>query len=226
LSIYGCRAIIRHLFFSQHYLTYQADLTRTSGTDAKPRPLAATKMTTLKLIRFVKYFTLLTFLISSVFVALIYFSPTRDLVDYSVLYGVVFGGLTVVLLGIVGYKILRQRASRSRLVKAFLLLFANLIIAIAYYFIWDYAQGTILVKIVNNTGQDVTDTGIYGCSQQNWGTLKNGATRAVRFPGNVSCMFIVTYKLNGVVKHEALQGKYLTTNIYQLGTNPDIEVEE
>jgi protein-S-isoprenylcysteine O-methyltransferase Ste14 len=183
-------------------------------------------MTTLKIIHFVKYFTLLTFLISSVFVALIYFSPTRGLVDYSVLYGVVFGGLTVVLLGMVGYRVLRQRANRSRLAKAFLLLFANLIIAIAYYFIWDYAQGTVLVKIANNTGQDVTDTGIYGCSQQSWGTLKNGATKTVRFPGNVSCIFIVTYKLNGVVKHEALPRKYLTTNIYQLGTNPDIEVEE
>jgi hypothetical protein len=95
-----------------------------------------------------------------------------------------------------------------------------------YYFIWDYALGTILVKITNNTGQDVPDAGIFGCSQQTWGTLKSGETKTVRFSENVNCLFIVTYKVNSVVKHEALPRKDLTTNFYHLGTNQNIEIEE
>ena len=182
-------------------------------------------MTTPKVIRLVKYFMLLTFLLSTGFVALVFFSPTHSIVDYSVLYGVIFGGLSVVQLGVLVFKVLRQRENRPKLLFAFLLLLFNLLIAILYYFVWDYALGTILVKITNSTGQDVTDAGIYGCSQQSWGTLKNGETKTVRFPGNVSCVFIVTYKLNGIVKHEALPREDLTTNFYQLGTNPDIEVK-
>ena len=182
-------------------------------------------MTTPKVIRLVKYFTLLTFLISSVFVALIYFSPTRYLVDYSVLYGLVFGGLTLFLLVVVRYKIWKQKGNRASLVNASLLLAGNLIIAVIYFFIWDYALGTVLVKIANNSGQDVTDAGIYGCFQQSWGTLKSGETKTVRFPGNVSCVFIVTYRLNGVVRYEALPRKNFATNVYKLGTNPNIEVD-
>ena len=183
-------------------------------------------MTTPKLIRLFKFFTLLTFLIGGAFVAMIYFSPTQKLVDYSVLYGLVFTGITIILLVIVVFKLFPQRSNRRNLFFASLLLAANLAIATLYYFVWDYALGTILVKITNNTGQDVTDAGIYGCFQQNWGILKNGQTRTVRFPGNVSCSFIVTYRLNGDLNHEMLPQKHLTTNVYQLGKHPDMQVEE
>lgn len=183
-------------------------------------------MSTQKVLRIVKYFSLLTFLVSSAFILAIYFSPTQKTVDYSVFYGLAFVCLSLILLIILVFSILRKQHNRRRLVMAFILVVGNLAIATTYYFIWDYAIGTILVKITNKTGQDVTDTGIYGCFHHNWGILKNGESRTIRFPDNVNCMFIVTYKLNGVVRHEELPRKDFTTNYYQLGSSRDIQVDK
>src|SRR5688572_9572644 len=103
-------------------------------------------MNAFKFLRFVKYFTFLTFLLSSVIIALIYFLPTHSLVDFSVLYGLAFLGMTLVLLSIVVYKFIMQKGNRLKFLPASILLILNLVIAIGYYIIWNYALGTILVK--------------------------------------------------------------------------------
>lgn len=183
-------------------------------------------MTTLKFLSFVKYFTAITILISSVFMACIYFSPTHSLVDYSVMYGFVLGLFIIILLLIVLAKTFIQPANRRQLLFASFLLFVNIVLTIGYYFIWNYATRSILIKITNNTGQKATDTGLYGCHEQNWGDLNNGESKTVRLPGDISCMYIVTYKLNGIIKHESLPRQDFTTNVYLLGTNPNIVMEE
>ena len=183
-------------------------------------------MTTLKFLSFVKYFTAIAFLISSAFIALIYFRPTHSLVDYSVMYGFVLGLITIILLLIVLAKTFIKPANKRSLLFALFLLFANIVLAIGYYFIWNYAIRSILIKITNNTGQVVTDTGLYGCYEQSWGDLKNGESKTVRLPSDIGCMYIVTYKLNGIIKHESLPRQDFTTNVYLLGTNPNIVMEK
>ena len=178
-----------------------------------------------KIIGFIRYFTFLTFVFSSVIIAFIYFLPTNNLVDYSVLYGLGFGVSTLILICIVVYRIITGRGNRRKFLPALILLVLNLVIAIVYTFIWNYATGTILIKIINNTDKDVSNAGIYDCSRENWGILKSGESRTVRFHHD-GCTIMVTYKLEGIVRHEILPGKFIIRNVYLLGTHPNIEMEE
>ena len=185
------------------------------------RPLAAI-MTIPKIIKVARYFTLFTFLLSTILILLIYFSPTHSIVNVSILYAALFSLSSLIIFLVLGFKIVSRKSGRRIYTAASLLLLLNIFIAFVYFKIWSYAIDSILIKIVNNTGKNVTEAGIYGCFEETWGTLSNGESKTVRFPGNVGCAFMVTYKINDSIKLEMLPRKEFTRNIYYLGENPSL----
>jgi hypothetical protein len=179
-----------------------------------------------KTIRLVRHFVLLTFLISTSFITIIYFSPSPGVIDGSILYGMAFSVFTLILLALVFVHAYKQNTNRRKYLISALLLIGNAVSVFVYFLIWEYALNTILIKITNNTGQAVTNAGISGCEAQNWGILENGESKTLRLPANVSCEFIVTYNLNGMVRHEVLPRKDFIKNYYNLGTHPNLGFHE
>ena len=177
-------------------------------------------MATTKIIKFSRYFILLTFLLSTVLISLIYFSPTPDIINVSIVYAAVFSLIALILLLIFGFNIALGKGDRRKHRAMILLLLLNMLIAFTYFRIWDFAMNSILIKIVNNTGKDVKEAGIYGCFEERWGTLPNGESKTVRFPANSSCLYMVSYKMNDSIKLEVLPRKEFRRNVYYLGQNP------
>ncbi len=182
---------------------------------------AARTKITLRLIPIVKYFSLLTFIVSTVLIIKVYLSPTHTLVDYSIIYGVALSGVTLVFFLIIMLKGYFQKVNRRKLLFSSLWLLINSGITIVYIMIWNYAVNTILAEVINNTGHEITNAGIYGCHEQDWGKMQDGESRTVRFPSNALCAFTVTYQLKGETKVEVLPRKEFIKNIYYLGKNPD-----
>jgi hypothetical protein len=175
------------------------------------------------MIRLALYYSIASFFISTVLVAWVYFSPSQQLVNSSFLYGVGFFVTSGVLLLLFSIKVIRQGNERRKYLIVLSALFINAIVTVGYAIIWDYALGTTLIKIINQSGYAVKDAGIYGCFGQSWGTLANGESKTVRFPAASGCAFMVTYNLNGDTKLEALPSKSFTKNVYYLGAHIDNE---
>jgi amino acid transporter len=179
-----------------------------------------------KIILIARCFILLSFLIGTGVILLIYFTPTHSIVNFSVIYASIFFILALILFIILVSKAVIEKSSRRKFVTTTLLLLLSLSTTFVYYLIWNYALDTTLVKVINNTGQDVTEAGIYGCFEEKWGTLSKGESKTVRFPNNTDCAFMVTYKFNGNAKIEVLPMIEFTKNIYHLGTHPSYQLHK
>jgi hypothetical protein len=151
-------------------------------------------MTTPTLIRVIKYFSLLTFLLATAFVALTYFSPSPIITKSIGIYTLLFILSTIILLVIAVAKAIFQKSYRKQFLSSTAWLLLNAAIAFVYFQIFSFLMDTMLVKIINNTGNEATEVYCFG---NQWPRLINGESKTVRLNCLYAIEHSVSYKLNG-----------------------------
>ncbi|MBD0333450.1 MAG: hypothetical protein ICV66_12430 [Chitinophagaceae bacterium] len=151
-------------------------------------------MTTPKVIRVIKYFSLLTLLVGAIFVTLTYFSPSLVVTKSIGVYIPVFIASAIILLVTAVAKAIFLKSHRREFFNAIAWLLLNVGIAFIYLQIFSFSLDTMLVKIINNTGDVVKDV---RCFDQQWPRLLNGESKTVRLNSRYMIHHSVTYKLEG-----------------------------
>ncbi|RYZ89294.1 MAG: hypothetical protein EOP04_07210 [Proteobacteria bacterium] len=182
-------------------------------------------MTTPKVHRVTYYFAFASFLVGALLTGWVFLAPSQNLIDWSALYGIVVFPLLILSLLCLSALAFLGRKRWHTYLKPILALLGCCAAFWGLFAIWDYSTRSILIKIVNNTGRDVYKAGIYGCCETEGVTLRQGESVIKRFPGNLACTFMFTYIDRGDLKLETLPQREMTTNIYYLGSTPDIELE-
>jgi hypothetical protein len=181
--------------------------------------------------RFIFYYVLISFLISSALLLWNYFDLSPILFGCTYIYGISIVILTTILFLLYLFKAFGKGSTNKRALFNCILLFVG---GIIFYFqirAWNYITNAIVFQIINNTGHEVTDVGLYGCSEdeENKRTLSINESYIIRLPqdGSIrtSCAYIIEYKLNGQIRREVLRREEETKNVYYLGTHHN-EFEE
>jgi hypothetical protein len=170
------------------------------------------------------YFVLAAFFIGCGFISWAYFDMSLNLQYSAGIYALILIVLTSILFLFYLVKAFTNRQYRNRYLLNVIVLGLSIGLFYSQAIAFGYIGSAIQVKIINKTGMDVTEAGLWGCSSENnyWGTLKNGESVMLRLQygeEKTSCSFIVQYKIQGKVKREGLPMKPDTKNIYYLGTN-------
>lgn len=100
----------------------------------------------------------------------------------------------------------RQPSHKRKALTNTLLLLINLPLAIFYLWAALYVMNTERVLLVNKTGQQIEELRLGGCEEITVGTLQADESRRVWIKLNKECSIELSYRLNGKVHKEVING--------------------
>lgn len=135
---------------------------------------------------------------------------------------IVLAGLTnLVMLFAILLRAGTDKRNRNRLLKTAALMLINIPVAFVYCWIVMTALETLRITFINNTGTDLTDIHIVGCSGGHIGHLQNGESKTLFISITGDCSIYIDYLWNGQRKEEQV-ADYVTAGMgkkvnYEIG---------